>query len=209
MTVNTIKKQGVFWVAWAWLGVSVWLGDYAHAITAMQLSEAAIERTKKLVVYNGKYVSIDYPNGDVPPGIGVCTDVVVRSYRAHGIDLQKALHEDIKANFALYPTKRIWGLTKPDTNIDHRRVPNLRVFFERKGESLPVTLTATNYKPGDIVTWQLGRGTPHIGIVTHKIHASTGNPYIAHNIGFGPRLDDMLFDFKITGHYRYLPSSSN
>lgn len=181
------------------------LVNTGYAITAKQLSEAAVERTTKSVIYNGKYVALDYPNGDVPPGIGVCTDVVIRSYRAHGIDLQKQVHEDMASHFDEYPSGRMWGLTRPDTNIDHRRVPNLRVFFERKGESLSITSNPKNYKPGDVVSWKLDHGAPHIGIVTDKINPKTGHPLVSHNIGFGPRLDDMLFDFVITGHYRYFP----
>jgi len=171
---------------------------------ADDLVEAAIERTKHSVRYDGSYVSIPYPNGDVPKDIGVCTDVVIRAYRATGSDLQRLVHEDMKANFSAYPSKRIWGLKSTDRNIDHRRVPNLQVFFKRHGGQLPVTRNAQDYKPGDLVTWMLPGNLPHIGIVTNQISQSTHNPLIAHNIGAGPKLDDMLFDYKITGHYRYL-----
>lgn len=169
------------------------------------LVAAAIERTKQNVIYNGSYFSIAYPNGDVPENIGVCTDVVIRSYRAIGADLQVLVHEDMKSNFDLYPSKRIWGLNKTDRNIDHRRVPNLQTFFTRHGVVLPITEKAKDYAPGDIVTWVLDRNAPHIGIVTDEISPISGNPLIAHNIGAGPRLDDMLFEFKITGHYQYKP----
>lgn len=173
---------------------------------ASKLSHAALQRTKAWVIYDGSYFSIPYPNGDVPKHKGVCTDVVIRAYRTLGIDLQERVHKDMKANFHLYP--KIWGLSKPDTNIDHRRVPNLRVFFKRHGTELPITKNQQDYKPGDIVTWNLkDKGSlPHIGIVTEKKSIWSKNPLIVHNIGLGPRLEDMLFDYKITGHYRYEPN---
>lgn len=166
------------------------------------LVAAALERTKHVVRYDGAYRSIPYPNGDVPQGIGVCTDVLIRSYRALGIDLQRLVHEDMRAEFDAYP--RNWGLTRPDPNIDHRRVPNLRRFFERHGESLPVSEQPEDYKPGDIVTWILPGNSPHIGIVTDEMSTDGERPLIVHNIGQGPKHDDMLFLFRITGHYRYL-----
>ncbi|HHJ16913.1 MAG TPA: DUF1287 domain-containing protein [Gammaproteobacteria bacterium] len=169
------------------------------------LVSAAIERTRYTVKYDGVYRSIDYPGGDVPAGIGVCTDVLIRAYRAVGLDLQKEVHEDIAAHFDAYPSRRIWGLSKPDTNIDHRRVPNLQVFFERNGEKLPVTGNADDYRPGDIVTWMLAGNIPHIGIVTDQMSADGKRPLVVHNIGSGPSLEDMLFEFRITGHYRYAP----
>lgn len=171
---------------------------------AEQLNRAALARTKAIVFYNGRYVKIPYPNGDVPKHIGVCTDVVIRSYRKLGIDLQQLVHEDMTRHFAKYPSKRLWGLQHTDTNIDHRRVPNLQVFFQRKGKSLAISQNAKDYRPGDLVTWMLPGNLPHIGIVTDKIGKS-GNPKVVHNIGLGPKLDDSLFDYKITGHYRYLP----
>ena len=167
------------------------------------LESAAIDRTSESVTYDGSYFQIPYPNGDVPPDIGVCTDVIVRSYRKLGIDLQKRLHEDIKENFSSYPSKRIWGLSKPDTNIDHRRVPNLRAFFARHGSKLPITSSGADYKVGELVTWMLPGNLPHIGIVTSKKSKDGKRPLIVHNIGQGPVLEDMLFDYKITGHYRY------
>ncbi|WP_300580597.1 DUF1287 domain-containing protein [uncultured Pseudoalteromonas sp.] len=170
-----------------------------------KLVEAAKERTEHFVVYNGSYRKIDYPNGDVPKNIGVCTDVVIRTYRALGIDLQALVHEDMRDNFSLYPSKRIWGLTKPDTNIDHRRVPNLQVFFERHGESQVTSNTAADYQAGDIVTWILPNNRPHIGIVTDELSKDKLRPLIVHNIGWGPKMEDLLFTYKITGHYRYKP----
>jgi uncharacterized protein YijF (DUF1287 family) len=170
---------------------------------------AAIDRTTKDVTYDGSYFSISYPNGDVPQHIGVCTDVVIRSYRALGTDLQVLVHEDMSQNFEVYPSKRIWGLNKTDKNIDHRRVPNLQAFLSRHGKKLTVTDKAKDYAPGDIVTWVLPGNLPHIGIVTNRISERTKNPLIVHNIGYGPILDDMLFTYKITGHYRYVPPNFN
>ena len=168
------------------------------------LVAAAIERTHHNITYNGAYYSLAYPGGDVPEHIGVCTDVVIRSYRQLGVDLQQQVHEDMKENFDAYPSKRIWGLGAPDSNIDHRRVPHLQIFFSRHGQSLTVSRNAGDYKPGDLVTWLVGGNLPHIGIVTDRFSAA-GNPMVVHNIGAGPKLEDMLFDFKITGHYRYRP----
>ncbi len=172
------------------------------------LVEAAKERTQHQVTYDGRYVRIDYPGGDVPAEIGVCTDVVIRSYRALGVDLQVLVHQDMAKDFSAYPSKQIWGLEKTDRNIDHRRVPNLRVFFERHGTSLPVSHKADEYLPGDLVTWKLPNNAPHIGIVTDQKHPQTGNPMIVHNIGSGPKMEDMLFLFQITGHYRYAVHTS-
>lgn len=177
----------------------------AFATTTDELVEAALERTGHSITYDGTYYSIKYPGGDVPADIGVCTDVVIRSYRKLGIDLQELVHEDMKTNFSKYPSKRIWGLNRPDPNIDHRRVPNLQVFFKRHGKSLPVTNDLKDYAPGDIVTWMLPGNLPHIGIVTNRYVASSGTPKIIHNIGRGPELEDALFMYPITGHYRYHP----
>jgi len=170
---------------------------------------AAMERTKQDVRYDGAYVSIEYPNGDVPSDTGVCTDVVIRTYRTLGADLQKLVHEDIKLNFKLYPSNRIWGLNKPDRNIDHRRVPNLQIFFKRHGTSLSISKDPIKYKAGELVTWMLPGNLPHIGIVSDKVSQETGNPLIVHNIGRGPELSDMLFSYVITGHYRYVPALYN
>lgn len=172
-------------------------------VSSENLVKAANQRTKSLVVYNGAYRKIAYPMGDVPANIGVCTDVVIRSYRKLGIDLQELVHKDMKENFSKYP--KIWGLKRPDTNIDHRRVPNLETFFERHGQVLAISQKSEDYHPGDIVSWRLDNNLPHIGIVSDVKDANSGNYKVVHNIGFGPKLDDMLFDYKIVGHYRYLP----
>jgi uncharacterized protein YijF (DUF1287 family) len=176
---------------------------HAHAQSdfASRLSNSAIELTKQRVYYDGAYFSIPYPNGDVPSNRGVCTDVVIRAYRKLGIDLQQKVHEDMKANFTLYP--KIWGLKKTDTNIDHRRVPNLMTFFSRHGVKLKNTQTPADYKPGDLVTWDLGGNTPHIGIVIDQRSSDNTRPLIVHNIGAGQEISDCLFTYRITGHYRY------
>jgi len=157
--------------------------------------------TKQNVQYDPSYYSIPYPNGDIASDKGVCTDVVIRAYRKLGIDLQKEVHEDMKANFSLYP--KIWGLSRTDTNIDHRRVPNLMTFFSRKGATLPVTNKPEDYQPGDIVCWELDNGMTHIGIVVNKKSSVSNRYQVVHNIGAGQVLEDCLFQFKIIGHYRY------
>lgn len=169
--------------------------------------DAAIDRTSHEVRYDGSYLSIPYPNGDVPSNIGVCTDVIIRSYRAIGTDLQKLVHEDMAKSFSDYPSKRIWGLRSPDKNIDHRRVPNLQTYFTRHGIKLEISTNKQDYRAGNIVTWMLPGNLPHIGIVTNKISSISGNPLIVHNIGAGPNLEDILFDYTITGHYRYVPKN--
>lgn len=169
---------------------------------AEKLSNAAIAIIDKDVVYTPDYVSIKYPNGDVPAKTGVCTDVIIRAYRKLGIDLQKEVHEDMKANFSKYP--KTWSLTKTDTNIDHRRVPNLEVFFERKGEKLKITQNASDYKTGEIVTWMINGKLPHIGIVTHLKSEDGKRNLIVHNVGGGQVLQDCLFSYEIVGHYKYM-----
>lgn len=174
-----------------------------------RLSAAAIERTSHEVAYDPSYVVMPYPGGDAPAGKGVCSDEVIRAMRAVGVDLQLLVHEDMKQNFSAYPA--LWGLARPDTNIDHRRVPNLEAFFTRAGARLPLTPDVSAYKPGDIVAWNL-RGDagflPHIGIVTDRVGRS-GWPMVVHNIGAGPELEDVLFQWPMTGHYRYRPQPSS
>ena len=170
-----------------------------------KLVAAAVERTHHSVRYEPAYVRIPYPNGDVPADTGVCTDEIIRIYRAVGVDLQKEVHEDMRANFASYPNQARWRLSHTDTNIDHRRVPNLMVFFSRKGERLALSTNAADYSPGDLVTWDLGGDIPHIGIVVDR-RSGGGRSMIVHNIGAGPKMEDVLFSWKITGHYRYFGS---
>jgi len=165
-----------------------------------RLAAAAFERTRHRIKYDSSYRVIAYPGGDVPADRGVCTDVIIRSYRAVGIDLQVLVHEDMLRHFRLYPKK--WGLTAPDPNIDHRRVPNLRAFLGRHGKALSTTRDAGGYSSGDVVTWELPRGLSHVGIVTLR-KARSGRPLVAHNIGAGPKAEDVLFKWKVTGHYRY------
>jgi uncharacterized protein len=166
-----------------------------------RLLAAAHERTTHTVRYEPAYVRIAYPNGDVPADTGVCTEEIIRIYRAVGIDLQKLVHEDMQQNRAAYPRFGNYGGT--DTNIDHRRVPNLMVFFARKGKSLPITNRIEDYAPGDLITWDLGGNVPHIGILVDTKSPQSGRYMIVHNIGRGPKMEDVLFDWKITGHYEY------
>ena len=168
-----------------------------------KLVAAAIERTYHSVKYVSEYVHLDYPGGDVPADTGVCSDEIIRVYRAVSVDLQKEVHEDMVKHWAEYPPKSKWHQAHPDPSIDHRRVPNLMVFFTRKGESLPISLRAVDYSPGDIVTWDLGGDVPHIGIMVNVKSAESGRLLIVHNIGQGPKMEDVLFSWKITGHYRY------
>lgn len=170
-----------------------------------QLADSAYTLTFDRVTYDPSYFSIPYPNGDVPASKGVCTDVVIRAYRKLGIDLQKEVHEDMKGHFSVYP--KIWGLQSTDKNIDHRRVPNLMTFFERKGVVMPTTTNPQNYAPGDVVCWNLGGAVTHIGIVSRKKSLDGSRFLIIHNIGGGQVLEDMLFDYKIIGHYRYQKNS--
>lgn len=167
-----------------------------------RLAKAALDRTKEVVRYDPAYVVLDYPGGDVPAETGVCTDVVIRSYRALGIDLQVLVHEDMRRNFSKYPKN--WGLSRADKNIDHRRVPNLQRYFKRQGASLSVSDDAADYLPGDLVAWDLnGRGLTHIGIVVPAPTEDADGVWIVHNIGAGPKLEKRLFDWKILGHYRF------
>ena len=167
-----------------------------------QVVEAAIEQTQVTLYYDPAYVGLDYPGGDVPLERGVCSDVIVRAFRQGGVDLQKEVHEDMNRNFSAYPKK--WGLTKTDANIDHRRVANLMTYFERKKKALPISTTAQDYLPGDVVAWELSDGgLLHIGIVTNILSEATTGYQIVHNIGAGARIEDALFSWKIIGHYRY------
>ena len=168
-----------------------------------QLSDATIELTRSRVAYDPTYFSIPYPNGDVPANKGVCTDVVIRAYRKMNIDLQKEVHEDMKANFSKYPSQKKWGLKRTDTNIDHRRVYNLETFFTRNGTVKPITTNPEDYRAGDIVSWTLDNGLAHIGIVVNRKSQDGKRLLIVHNIGGGQVIEDRLFAWKIVGHYRY------
>ncbi|NDV81039.1 DUF1287 domain-containing protein [Bacteroides sp. 51] len=166
-----------------------------------RLVKATKEIINPSIKYDPSYVRLSYPGGDVPADRGVCTDVVIRAYRKLGIDLQKEVHEDMRANFSLYPTR--WGMKTTDRNIDHRRVPNLMTFFSRKGQILPKSQKEEDYQPGDIVCWELPGNLPHIGIVIDRKVSGTNRYAVVHNIGRGQIAEDCLFAFKITGHYRY------
>ncbi|MFS8086396.1 MAG: DUF1287 domain-containing protein [Acidobacteriota bacterium] len=165
------------------------------------LIDGAADQVGKTTTYDPSYQKIDYPNGDVPIETGVCSDVIVRAFRNAGIDLQKDVHEDMKGNFSAYPTK--WGLSGTDANIDHRRVPNLQTYLTRKGKSLPTDGGSETFQPGDIVTWDLGGGIDHVGMVVNVWYKPSQRYLVAHNIGAGTRMEDVLFSWKITGHYRY------
>jgi uncharacterized protein YijF (DUF1287 family) len=191
-----MKYVSVLFFLVVWSGKVCGQQDFSN-----KLSTAALELTRQSVEYDPTYFSIPYPNGDVPANKGVCTDVIIRAYRKLGIDLQKEVHEDMKKNFSLYPKK--WGLTRPDKNIDHRRVPNLMVFFERHGKTLPKSTVASDYHVGDLVCWDLGGGITHIGVVVDKKSDDQKRHLIVHNIGRGQELADCLFQFKIIGHFRY------
>lgn len=167
----------------------------------LDLSNQTLKLTHQKVSYDGSYFSIDYPNGDVPKDKGVCTVVVIRAYRKIGIDLQKKVHEDMKTNFQAYPNN--WGLKATDTNIDHRRVPNLMTFFKREGAEKSISNHADDYLPGDIVSWELDSGLLHIGIVVNKKSTDGKRNLMVHNIGSGQVLADCLFSYKIIKHYRY------
>jgi uncharacterized protein YijF (DUF1287 family) len=169
-----------------------------------RLVAAANDRPKHPARYEPEYVKIGYPNGDVPPDTGVCTDEIIRIYRTVGVDLQKEVHEDMASNPSAYPRIGRWWRAALDTTIDHRRVPNLMVFFRRKGQRLRITTNAGDYAPGDIVIWILPGGSDHIGMVTDR-KSWRGRYEIEHNIGAGPQIEDVLFDWKISGHYRYRP----
>jgi uncharacterized protein len=178
----------------------------AHAGSSARvglLLEGAYLQVGRTASYDGAYRVIPYPGGDVPIEGGACTDVIIRAYRHAGIDLQVLVHEDMSRAFRAYP--RLWGLSRPDPNIDHRRVPNLAIFLRRHGQVLPASDQAADYGPGDLVTWRLSSGVPHIGIVSDR--TSGASPLIVHNVGEGTKVEDVLFQYEITGHYRYLPEA--
>lgn len=168
------------------------------------LVDAAMAQIGVTKQYDGRYTRIPYPDGDVALERGVCTDVLIRAYRKLGLDLQRLVHEDMVAAWASYPNP--WRMKSTDRSIDHRRVPNLATFFGRHGSTLAISGGAAAYQPGDIVTWRLPNGPPHIGIVS-KQKSSVGIPLMIHNIGFGTQLEDILFRYKITGHFHYFPDA--
>jgi uncharacterized protein len=171
-----------------------------HVPFPLTVAVGAELRALKAEIYDPAYVTLSYPMGDVANDRGVCTDTVIRAFRHAGVDLQVEVHEDMRAHFNAYP--KIWGLSKPDPNIDHRRVPNLETFFRRKGGARTASRTASDYRPGDVVSWRLsGGGLPHIGVVTRK--KRDGQPLVAHNIGAGTKEEPCLFDWPMTGWFRF------
>lgn len=172
----------------------------ARADAALDLVAAARAQVGVTLIYDPSYQQIAFPMGDVPVVRGVCSDVVIRAFRILGIDLQQELHRDMKRHFTAYPKN--WGLAKPDRNIDHRRVPNLATWFNRQGYDLPVSQDAAAYQPGDIITWVLSGGQPHIGIVSDRRSEDGARPLVIHNIGWSAREDDALFEYRMTGHFR-------
>lgn len=165
-----------------------------------ELAAAASSQVGKTLRYDASYVQLDYPNGDVPLDRGACTDVVVRALREMDVDLQREIHEDMRTSFGVYP--KLWGLTRPDRSIDHRRVPNVRTYLKRHGKSLPVTDDAVDYQPGDIVTWKV-LGADHVGVVSADRSPNGRRFLITHNIGAGAKQQDFLFAYPVTGHYRW------
>ena len=209
---RTVLSAGLALVASRWPGVAQPAQDVrvAEAARAAVLIAAASMQIGVTTQYDPAYVRLAFPGGDVPRERGVCTDVVVRAYRdAFKLDLQAQVHTDMRKNFARYPTR--WGLNAPDTNIDHRRVMNLRIFFARKGAEKPIPATADEWQPGDIVTQELvapgtrKSGLPHIGIVGDTLNAARTRRLVIHNIGSGARSEDILETYQITGRYRWLP----
>lgn len=166
--------------------------------TGSLLARAASRQVGVTMLYDPSYVRLAYPNGDVPVERGVCADVVVRAFRSLGVDLQVEVHQDMKKAFSTYP--RNWGLRSPDRNIDHRRVPNLMKYFDRKGKSLSLEGV---YEPGDVVAWRLPQGLYHIGMMAEDRVPGTDRFYVIHNIGAGTRKEDILQAFTIIGHYRW------
>ena len=183
---------------------ALWLATLAAPALAGQrelLLEAAHAQVGVTRHYDGRYVRLAYPGGDVAPDRGVCTDVVVRAVRATGLDLQKAVHEDMRGHFSAYPP--LWGLRRPDRNIDHRRVPNLETWMRRAGHALPASTRAADYRPGDIVSWRLPGGLPHIGVVSdRRAPDGSGRLLVVHNLGAGARVEDVLLAWPPVGHFR-------
>ena len=178
------------------LMMSLVINMQAFAIKSQQIVLDARQQIGQTLYYDPAYTTLKYPMGDVPMIKGVCTDVIIRALRLQGVDLQKLIHEDMKKSFAVYPKK--WGLKSTDRNIDHRRVPNIMTYFNRQGYEVK----DKNYKAGDIVTWDLGKGLVHIGIISNQKSLVNSTPLVIHNIGSGTQENNILFDYKITGHYR-------
>jgi uncharacterized protein YijF (DUF1287 family) len=191
-----------------WIAVFLLWAAPAEADPALDLVAAARDQVGRTLIYDARYEKLAYPMGDVPIERGVCTDVVIRAFRAQGVDLQRLVHEDMRKNFQAYPQS--WGLKRPDANIDHRRVPNLAAYFKRQGMALaPRNYPSGDYRAGDIVTWMLPGNLPHIGIVSDRVDPASGRPLVIHNIGAGTQEEDMLAAYPITGHFRWFAVSTN
>lgn len=187
------------------IGLALSLSGFLTHLSAAPpdlLVDSATAQVGVTTSYDGRYRTLSYPGGDVPMDRGVCTDVLIRAYRHLGIDLQQRVHQDMSVAWSAYP--KLWRLKTPDRNIDHRRVPNLQTFFIRQGANLPLSREPSAYRPGDIVTWLLPQGLPHIGIIA-RICTPNGTPLVIHNIGQGTQVENILFRYRITGHYRYFP----
>jgi uncharacterized protein YijF (DUF1287 family) len=195
---KTLWKTGV-------IAVALLAAPLSWAQPAMELVAAARAQIGVTTSYNPGYEKMGYPNGDVPAARGVCTDVVIRAYRKRGIDLQALVHEDMGKAWEAYP--KLWQLKARDSNIDHRRVPNLQTFLKRQGSALAVSRDGRDYQPGDIVTWRLPGNLPHIGMVSDQ-RSWTGVPMVIHNIGAGAREENSLFSYPVTGHYRWNPATA-
>lgn len=199
--MNAAKKKAILALI---LAICLFIAA-PSSVTKSDLIQTVVENAKKQTRitkrYDPSYVNIDYPLGDVPMDRGVCTDVVIRALRAVEVDLQVLIHRDMKRHFSKYPSK--WGLSRPDPNIDHRRVPNIRRYFERTGKALSVTDDGSDYLPGDMVSWKIPGNLDHIGIVVDVPVRGTDRYAVVHNIGRGAEIEDVLFTFEITGHYRY------
>lgn len=176
-----------------------WSAQIPDSVT--RILENCVYQTGKTKYYDPQYQALRYPMGDVDISRGVCTDVLVRAFRAAGVDFQRLIHEDMKDHFSEYPQK--WGLKKPDRNIDHRRVPNIVTYLKRTGRELAISDQAQDYQPGDLVTWKIPGNLDHIGIVSNVLVEGTNRYGIFHNIGNGAVLEDVLFEYTITGHFRY------
>jgi uncharacterized protein YijF (DUF1287 family) len=187
---------------WVAVFIFVTLCRPALADAVLELVSAARAQVGRTLIYDPRYEKLVYPMGDVPIARGVCTDVVIRAFRGLDIDLQRLVHEDMQGNFKAYP--QAWGLSRPDANIDHRRVPNLATYFKRRG----MELAPGDYRAGDIVTWMLPGNLPHIGIVSDRTDPESGRPLIIHNIGAGATEADMLTGYPITGHFRWFPAAN-
>ena len=179
----------------------------AQTSDALKANNAARSQIGVTTTYDPAYSRMAYPLGDVPLERGVCSDVVIRAYRKVGVDFQYLVHRDMRAHFSAYP--KIWGLKKPDSNIDHRRVPNLEVFFKRQGKALNLPQVSDSYQPGDIVSWRLDNGLAHIGIISDKKSIFGSRPLVIHNIGQGTQEEDVLFSWKIVGHYRWFNAGAS